>query len=117
MLLEASGDHVRVANSRLLAYIATLHATCVGVGLEIYLPMPALRRGLWRVIYASPAFIDWVNNDLPNIMQRDPADPIPAAQLDAELREFCNGAVLVYDRDFRCLRPIEKAVWELKTFV
>jgi hypothetical protein len=115
MLLETDDGQVRVANPRLVPYIATLHRLCLGAGLEIYLPIPAIRRGMWRLAYVSKDFVGWVENELPGVRRLDQNDPTPTAQLDAELRQFCDGEVYVYSRDFRCLRPIDEGIWELKT--
>jgi len=115
MFLETDDGSVRIANPRLIPYIATFHEACLMAGLEIYLPIPPLRRGMWRLAYATGELVNWVDNDLFKVKPLHQDDPGPQAQLDAELRQFCDGEVYVYSRDFRCLRPIRDGIWELKT--
>ena len=39
----------------------------------------------------------------------------PDEQLDALLADFCEGVELLADTQFKCLKPHENGVWELKT--
>ncbi len=111
---------VTIASTPSMPYIPTqeemLDKACRDLGLEMYeFERPGSSR-LWRRVYLTRRFVLWASQDLKTCTVSDPSQPIPPAQLKAELDAFCIGKkVLTVERDFHCLRPEHHCVWELKT--
>jgi hypothetical protein len=103
-----------VAEAVSVPYLTTVDKICVRAGLKLYEPRSPRRRVPWRLIYVSPEFERWVSCDMPSIVV-DQTQALPAAQLEAEFRGFCDGNALAVSQDFHCLDPLTKWVWELKT--
>ncbi|MCR9112381.1 MAG: hypothetical protein NXH84_03855 [Rhodobacteraceae bacterium] len=71
----------------------------------------------WRTLYGTIAFLEWLENDLPNL-DHDPmfASLSPLEQLFAAFAEYASGDMLLTDRRFKKLSCTpERFVWEIKT--
>lgn len=69
-----------------------------------------------RVIYATVAFRDWAEQKLPQLhTQLVGGRETPLEQLDALFERFAVGRPMQRGRQFRCLVPVTRGVWELKT--
>ncbi|MBY2993801.1 hypothetical protein HF263_04085 [Rhizobium leguminosarum] len=71
----------------------------------------------WRRIYATPQFLQWLHNDLPNLETTIVGgDSEPDEQVDAVFHEFVIGECMDFDRRFKALsRTPDLFVWEFKT--
>jgi hypothetical protein len=84
------------------------------LGIEVYQP-EVTSRVVWRRIYLTEDAKSWLANDLKNVGQSETEGPTPAAQVFAELEQFCEGMPLTLTQDVKPLRPHEQRVWQLKT--
>lgn len=102
-----------------LSYNATrdvpyLDNFCLKFGLQRYdsgLP----KHKVWRHALVSLEFIRCIEKDVPSFTTSDATQASPLAQIHAEIRGFCAGQPLFVSRDFHCLDPLGKLIWELKT--
>lgn len=70
----------------------------------------------WRHLVGTPRFIKWLADVLPELQSSSIGCEItPLEQIDALFAEFITGRPLNHGRQFSCLRPADRAVWELKT--
>ncbi|MBS1060739.1 hypothetical protein [Gluconobacter sp. Dm-44] len=111
--LECVGSNLQSAPE--VQYIARSVDVFSSLGLERFVPTPPLKDGSLREIWATPNFLHWFGKELEQITPDDPDDPTPIAQVYAKFHRFCEGRKMVYPHDIRNLRPVHKAVWELKT--
>jgi hypothetical protein len=68
-----------------------------------------------RMFYALPAFVTWLEEELPQLAALDDKDVSPSEQFRILLRDYLIGRPLNLSRDYRRLKPGEKDVFELKT--
>ena len=79
---------------------------------EPELPGPALQE---RVIYMTPYFQDWAEDDLKRHKPSKGTHLGPFYQLIDRFDIFCRGEFFEADRMFKMLLPKASAVWEMKT--
>lgn len=68
-----------------------------------------------RLIYASPKFVKWVVDELPNLGSTWKLEDSPEEQLFALFLEFARGDVMTYGHQFKRLYQRPGNTWELKT--
>jgi hypothetical protein len=73
------------------------------------------RRQEERLIYASRRLVDWLRDDLPEVVSDRNLEETPLQQVDSLFEVFVSGDTLQYQHQFWCLSPIDRGVWELKT--
>ncbi|GGK27747.1 hypothetical protein [Salinarimonas ramus] len=74
------------------------------------------REQAFRRLFVTPAVARWLSRDLatrPSSLIGNALSPVE--QVDALIERFVAGRPLEHGRQFKCLRPAQKAVWELKT--
>jgi hypothetical protein len=83
----------------------------------IRVTVPLARRQFHeRKIYASPVCVEWMRNDVPQMVTGEiQSDTPPRDQMILRLRQWMAGLPMAENRMFRNLRPLEDGVWELKT--
>ena len=71
----------------------------------------------WRSLYATPAFIEWLDRTLPEIESDEMfSDPSPIEQVFAAFHEYVSGVGFATDRRFKKLNATpDQYVWEIKT--
>jgi hypothetical protein len=96
--------------------MATLVELCESGVLEVIDPLEAGELP-WRTLYATAEFIDWLEDDLPNLGHNDLySDLSPIEQVLAAFAEYVAGEVFLDDRRFKKLSCTpEHYVWEIKT--
>ena len=96
-----------------MATIATLRDEGQIVSIEVELDG---RDQPQRMLFGTPGFLEWLSERLEST-EPSPLglELTPAEQLDALFAGFISGARLNHTRQFRNLRPVDAAVWELKT--
>ena len=88
---------------------------CTSHGISPYDPELRGTAPLWRALFTTRAFGEWVGRGLRAVQASSDSSPLPRAQLEAELEGFVTGKSLSVDRDFHCLEDKGHCVWQLKT--
>lgn len=68
-----------------------------------------------RRIYVFPSVKAWMAETLPGEVSGWDIESSPLEQLDIFLVKYCSGKELMFEREVRPLRHIDKGIWELKT--
>ncbi|MGJ3263753.1 MAG: hypothetical protein ACFE0R_11015 [Salinarimonas sp.] len=74
------------------------------------------RQQAFRRLFVAPTVAQWLQRDLGGRDTSVIGNALsPLEQIDSLFERFVSGRALDHGRQFKCLRPAEKAVWELKT--
>jgi hypothetical protein len=68
-----------------------------------------------RIIYASPAFREWLETVLPSLHSDWAIETTPLEQFIERHASFAAGECLDFGNHIRPLNPVSQGVWELKT--
>ena len=77
------------------------------------LEMPLGGRKAWRFVFLSAAFTQWLEGLAAGAVGAEAVPP--RIQVESVFYGFCDGKAAAYGHDIRCLEPVDRAVWELKT--
>jgi hypothetical protein len=69
---------------------------------------------MWRYVFLTPDCVAWVRGALREIPKSDTTRAEPWAQVEAKLRNYCDGIPMRY-QDLHIAKPHEHGVWEFKT--
>ncbi|MFQ5534690.1 MAG: hypothetical protein ACE5EM_07715 [Sphingomonadales bacterium] len=69
----------------------------------------------YRMLYASPQFLNWLERQLKNEPKDRHRNISPYEQVNQLFYEFVCGSQMVYDENMKKLKPLGSNVWEMKT--